>query len=110
MLAIFLAYLSFLAPLPLLVFAWCKTNRLPIAFSLLTLSAFLFLSAAIRNVKLVLLGGDYSNRLFATIGINILLAIILAIYVGIKRRWIATVAALILALGWLAMGAINIAV
>jgi hypothetical protein len=66
--------------------AWSKSNRKPIEFSILTLSAVLFLSAAVRGLKLILLGNDYSDRLFATIGINLLMALALGIYLGVKRR------------------------
>jgi len=76
----------------------------------LTLSAVLFLSAAVRSLKLALLGTDYSDRLFATIGVNLLAAIALAIFLGTKRRLFAAIAAAILAFGWLLMGAINTAV
>jgi len=94
-------------PLPLVAIAWSKSNRLPIEFSVLTLSTALFLSAAIRGLKLALLGSDYSHRLLTTIEVNILVAIALGIYLGIKRRWIAAIAAVILAFGWLLLGGIN---
>jgi hypothetical protein len=96
-----------LFPLPLLAVAWSRSNRLPIEFSVLTLSAALYLSADIRSLKLTLLGSDYSHRLFTTVVVNILVAIILGIHLGIKRRWIAAIAAVILAFGWLLIGAIN---
>jgi hypothetical protein len=80
---------------------------LPIEFSILTLSAVLFLSAAVRSLKLILLGVDYSDRLFTTIGVNIFIAIALGLYLGIKHRWLATAAAGILAFGWLLVWAIN---
>jgi len=67
----------------------------------------LLLSAANRNLKLTLLGDDYSNRLFATMDINFLVAMALGIYLAIKGRRIAVIAALILGLGWGLMAAIN---
>ena len=104
---IYLYYACFLSPLPLLALAWSRRSRLPIEFSILTLSAFLFLSAGIRSLKLTVLGSDYSHRLFTTIAVNILVAIALGLYLGIRSRWIATLAAVILAVGWLLLGAIN---
>ena len=80
---------------------------MPIEFSVLTLSAALFDSVTIRSLKWTLLGSDYSHRLFTTIGVNILVAIALGIYLGIKRRWFAAIAAGILAFGWFLLGAIN---
>jgi len=102
-----LFYACFLAPLPLLALAWSKSNRLPIEFSILTLSAVLFVSSTIRSLKGILLGMDYSHRLFATIEFNIVLAIALAVYLGIRSRWVAAAAALILCLAWLLAGAVN---
>jgi hypothetical protein len=97
-------------PLPLILFAWCERNRKPIEFSILTLSAVLLNLSAIRSVKLALLGMDYSSRLQTTIAVNMLVAIGLGIHLGIKRRWIATVAALTLAFAWLLVAAVNAAV
>jgi hypothetical protein len=97
-------------PLPLLAIAWSRSDRKPMELSILTLSAILFLSALIRSLKLFLLGTDYSNRLFITIEVNMVAALVLGVYLGIKRRWIAAAAAVILALGWLHVGAINSAV
>ena len=71
---------------------------------------FLFLSAFIRDVKLILLGNDYSQGLFTAIEVNVLVAVVLGLYLGIRRRWSASLAALLLAVGWLLMGAINSAV
>jgi hypothetical protein len=94
-------------PLPLLLIAWSRRDRRPTELSVLTLSAVLLNVAAIRVVKLTLLGADYSSRLYTTIAVNLIIAIILAITLGIKRRWIATAAALILAFAWLLVGAVN---
>jgi hypothetical protein len=105
-----LFYASWILPLPLLLIAWSRSNKKPVEFSILTLSAILLDLAAIRSVRLVLLGKDYSSRVYGTIEVNLLVAIVLCIYLGIKRRWIAAVAALILAVAWLLVGAINSAV
>jgi hypothetical protein len=102
-----LIYAGLILPLPLLAVAWISSNRRPIEFLVLTLSAVLFLSAAIRSLKLILLGIDYSNRLFTTIEVNILVDIVLGLYLAIKRRWIAAIVGAILAAAWLIMGAIN---
>jgi hypothetical protein len=97
-------------PLPLLLIAWSRRSRNPIELSVLTLSDFLLNVAAIRPVKLALLGPDYSDRLYTTIEVNLIIAIALGIILGIKRRWIATAAALILGFAWLLVGAVNSAV
>ena len=39
--------------------------------------------------------------------LNILLAVVAAVYFGVRKGWIAALAAVILALDWLYMGAVN---
>jgi hypothetical protein len=104
---VYYIYACLLFPLPLLAIAWSKSNRLPFEFSVLTLSGILFLSVTIRSLKLTLLGSDYSHRLFTTIGVNLLIAIILGIYLWVKERWPAAIAAIILAFGWFSVWLIN---
>jgi len=99
-----------LLPLPLLAIAWSRPNRLPIEFSVLTVSVGLLLSASIHNLRVILLGDDYSHRLFSTIGINVLVVFVLAVLLGLRRRWIGTVAALLVGAGWVLVAAINSAV
>jgi len=72
-----------------------------------TVSALLLLLAVERHLKVLLLGPDYANRLYITIWVNLLVAIVSTVYFGMKRKWIALLAALILALDWGIMGAIN---
>ena len=96
--------------LPILIFglAWRKYYQQGRTTLLLpTLSAVLLLLAAVRDLKVWLLGPDYSDRLYVTIGINLLLAFVAVVYFGLLKRWIAVLAALILALDWLYMGAVN---
>ena len=105
---LYLIYACLILPLPLLAIAWSRKARQPFEFSILTLSAVLFVAAGIRPMKLALLGTDYSNRLYITIGINLVLDAALGFYMAMKGRSIAAVAAaVILALGWLLAGAIN---
>jgi hypothetical protein len=72
-----------------------------------TVSALLLLLAVVPNAKVLFLGSDYSHRLYVTIDLNILLAVVAAVYFGVRKRWIAALAAVILALDWLYMGAVN---
>ena len=88
--------------------AWRKHYQYGLRTLLLpTLSALLLLLAVVPNAKLLLLGSDYSHRLYVTIELNILLAVVAAVYFGVRKRWIAVLAAVILALDWLYMGAVN---
>src|SRR5579872_4895177 len=99
-----------LTVLPLLLFSgtWLRGHR-HISKELLlpTVSALLLLLAVERHLKVLLLGPDYANRLYITIWVNLLVAIVSTVYFGMKRKWIALLAALILALDWGIMGAIN---
>ena len=97
-------------PVPLLLIAWYETNRKPLELSILTLSAVLLNSANVPAVKLALLGADYTSRLFATVEIDMLVAIGLGIYLAIMRRWIAAIAALLLGFAWFLAAAVNFAV
>jgi hypothetical protein len=94
-------------PLPLLAIAWSRTNRRPIELSILTFSAVLVLTAFVRSLKLTFLGGDYSDRLYTTIGVNLFVAVGLGFYLGIKGRWFAVFAAIVLAFGWFVVWSIN---
>lgn len=94
--------------LPLLLFGltWrrghpSKTRIVP------TLSAALLLVAVMRDVRVTLLGADYSDRLYTIIEINAWIAIVATVYSGVTKRWIAGLASLILAAGWIYMGAVN---
>ena len=101
---------SFMLPLPLLVLAWIRSDRQPIIYSTVAVSALVFLGASLRPLKSIILGGDYSHRLYTTIYINLLLCVALSLLLAFRRRWIAAVATAILGLGWLLAGAINSAV
>jgi hypothetical protein len=97
-------------PLSLLAIEWNKSRKQAIVLSILSLSAVLYGTAFVRGLKLILLGTDYSNRLFTTIIANLLIAIALGIYMKIKRRRFAAIAAVILAFGWFVLWGINTAV
>lgn len=105
-----LIYEFLVCPLLLLGVAWTRPDRLKVPFTVLTLSALLVLLGTIRPAKLILLGPDYSHRLYMEIVLNLLVGILLAIYLATRRRWIAALAGLVLALGWLYAGAVNSAV
>ena len=106
--SIFLIYVWIALPVLLFGLDWRKHYQHGIRTLLLpTLSALLLLLAVARNLKVWLLGPDYSHRLYATIELNLLLAVLAGVYFVVRKRWIATLAAVILALDWLYMGAVN---
>jgi uncharacterized membrane protein (UPF0136 family) len=96
--------------LPVLVFGVAWRGRYQQASKTLafpTLSAVLLAAAAVRSLKVSLLGSDHSDRLYITIGANMLLAVAAAIYFCGTKKWIPALAALILALDWLYLGIVN---
>ena len=103
-----LIYLCIAVPLLLFGMAWRRQYR-PEARTLLlpTASALLLLLAIVRSLKVWLLGSDYRPRLYVSIEVNMLVAIVALVYFGVTKRWIAALAALILALDWLYIGAVN---
>lgn len=100
-------YVFIVFPLLLFVRVWLGDRQASKGLLLPTVSALLLLLAVVRDLKVLLLGPDYTDRLYVTIEINLLGAIAAAIYFGVKQKWIALIAALILALDWGIMGAIN---
>jgi hypothetical protein len=106
--SIFLIYFWIALPIFLFGVAWRKHSQDGLRALLWpSLSALLLLSAIVNILKVPLLGPDYSHRLYITIEVNMLLAVVAAVYFGVRKRWIAALAAVILALDWLYMGAVN---
>src|SRR3954468_7557223 len=106
-LLIYEIYASLLLPLVLLSVAWRRNKREKATFGLLLVSEILLLSATVRDIKWVLLGADYTNRLYVTIGLNMLLAAVCGLYLAFTRRFLAALSALVLVFGWLYMGVVN---
>jgi hypothetical protein len=100
-------YASLLLPIVLLFVAWRRNKREKATFVLLLVSGILLLSATMRDIKWVLLGADYTNRLYVTIGLNMLLASVCGLYLAFTRRFLAALSAIVLVFGWLYMGVVN---
>jgi len=60
-----------------------------------------------RHPRWVLLGPDYSDRLYLTIEIVAGLSLVNAIYAAIKRAWTVAAAALLMSIAWLYLGIVN---
>jgi hypothetical protein len=92
----------------LLAVAWWKGDRDTRGALIVTsMSAFLLLLAFVRDLKVALLGSDYTRRLYLTIDVNLLGASIASIYFSVKKRWIPALAAVLLAILWLYMAGVN---
>ncbi|MGB8475216.1 MAG: hypothetical protein WCE61_14130 [Candidatus Acidiferrum sp.] len=110
MLISFIVFAAIALPFLILAAAWWKKERGIFAYTLPTMSALLLVAAFQHGLKVVLLGPDYSDRLFFSIGLNMFISNFTGAYLVSTRKWVAAVAALILALDWLLVAAINSAV
>ena len=106
-LLIYEIYASLLLPFVLLFVAWRRNKREKATFVLLLVSGILLLSATMRDIRWVLLGADYTNRLYVTIGLNMLLAAVCGLYLAFTRRFLAALSAIVLVFGWFYMGVVN---
>lgn len=100
-------YASLLLPIILLSVAWRRNKKENATFVLLLVSGLMLPLATVRDIKWVLLGGDYTNRLYITMGLNMLLAVICGLYLAFTRRFLAAFSAIVLVVGWLYCGVVN---
>ena len=100
--------LGLLLPLVLIGIAWRRYDKGARTTLIIPALSVIFLLLIIRHdLRWILLGPDYSNRLYTTIEINALFAGRSAVYSGIRRGWMALVASVFLVLAWLWVGAVN---
>jgi hypothetical protein len=95
-------------PIVLLASAWRRyEHRIATALLIPTVSVIFLIFAIPPHWRAVLVGPDYSQRLYTTIVANVVLVIAAAIYSGTKKKWSVALASLVIAFGWLWVGAIN---
>jgi hypothetical protein len=104
---IYAIYGWLLVPPILLAAAWRRNKREKLTIALLFFSGVVLLAATVRDIKWVVLGGDYTNRLYVTIGLNMLVSILCGLYLAVTRRFLAALAGMMLGLAWLYLGAVN---
>jgi hypothetical protein len=63
-----------------------------------------------HDVRWVLIGADYTRRLFITISVFVVLTFINGIFATIRRAWTVGAASALLFLAWLFVGVVNSAV
>lgn len=78
-----------------------------IALAALISSAALWIAGCFRESKLALLGQDHSHRLQLNMEGNLLLALLLAAYFFVTRKWVAGAGAVVLLLAWILFGIVN---
>jgi hypothetical protein len=94
-------------PACLLVYAW-RRNR-PVAAPLIVpaIAVIVLALAMIPEMRGVILGGDYSRRLFVTIYVFVALTLINAIYAAIRKAWAAALASAVVSLAWFYVVVVN---
>jgi len=60
-----------------------------------------------HDLRCVLIGADYTRRLFITITVSIVLTLINAIIALVRKAWSIAVASALLSLAWFFVGVIN---
>jgi len=94
-------------PACLLLFAWVR-NKQVIAASIIPMAALIVLGLALfPEVKSLLVGADYSRRLFLTIDVFIGLTAVSLIYAACRRLWLVAIASALVSLGWIYLAAMN---
>jgi hypothetical protein len=95
-------------PVVLMGAAWRRYDRRGRTTLIIpALSVILLLLVIQHDLRWILLGPDYSQRLYLTIELNAALAAVSALYTGVRRAWMALAASVLVAFTWLWVGAIN---
>ena len=94
-------------PATLLVHTWRQNRRVtaPVIIPAIAISALAL--AMVPDMRWLVLGTDYSRRLFMTIGVFALLTLINAIYAATRRAWTVAIASAVISLAWFFVGVIN---
>jgi hypothetical protein len=94
-------------PACLLLFAWIR-NRKVVLVSIIPMAALIVLGLALfPEMKSVLVGADYTRRLFLTIDVFIGLTAVSLINAVFRRLWLVAIASALVSLGWVYLAAVN---
>ncbi|UWZ85339.1 hypothetical protein [Occallatibacter riparius] len=94
-------------PAILLLLAWRRGAAVN-ALTLIPLIATIVLALSMNhNVRCVLIGADYTRRLYATILAFAALTLTNAAFATIRKSWAVAVASGLLSLAWLFVGVVN---
>ncbi len=94
-------------PTLLLIFAW-RRNRPAAGVLVIPVIALVVLALAMNHdLRWVLVGADYSRRLYVTIETFTALTLINAIYAAIRKVWLAAAASAVIAFAWFFVGVVN---
>lgn len=94
-------------PTILLVLAW-RRDRPVAGLFIVPVTAVVVLALSLNHeMRWALMGEDYTRRLFVTIGIFTVLALINSIYAAIRRAWKVALASAVIAMAWFFVGVVN---
>jgi len=107
---VFFCGVGLVLPVFLLVLAW-RRHGAAISVLIVPFIAVAVLSFAMdHDVRWVLLGADYTRRLFVTIELFVALTFVNAVYAAIRRAWSVAAASVLICAGWFFVGVVNSAV
>ena len=94
-------------PAVLLLFAW-RRRAARNSLMMIPLFAILFLALSMNHgLRWVLIGEDYSRRLFVSIFVFTALTLVNAIIAAVRKSWSIALASAVLSLAWLFVGVVN---
>lgn len=97
-------------PTFLLVFAWRRQSATTRVLIVPLVAISVLALAMDHDVRWILLGPDYTQRLFVTIGTFTVSCLLNAIYAAIRRTWSVAAASALICAAWLFVAVVNAAV
>lgn len=94
-------------PAILLLLAWRRLATVS-GLMIIPLIAILVLALSLNHdIRWVLIGADYTRRLYVTILVFAALTLINTVFAAFRRAWAIAVASAVLSLAWFFVGAVN---
>ncbi len=94
-------------PCCLLIFVWRRNRKLTSPLIVPMIAVLVLALAMVPAMRSVILGGDYSRRLFVTIDVFAALTLINAIYAAIRKAWATAIASAVISLAWFYLAVVN---
>lgn len=94
-------------PTVLLLFAWRRRTAKGALMAIPILAILALALSMDHDLRWVLIGADYTRRLFITIVVFIVLTHVNAIIALVRKAWSIAVASAVLSLAWFFVGVIN---
>ena len=97
-------------PTILLLVAWRRSGAISRLMITPLLAIFILAVSMNHDVRWILIGADYTRRLYFTILTFTVLALLNAIVAATRRAWMVTTASAVISLAWFFVGIVNSAV